>query len=198
MIQPHWSTPPKSSLSNSFPETELPVQQWAGEAHGFWLQTDEEWPHSCCEKHATLRQSLDWNPTPVPPCWTRSKHICNSTLWDMFLDCTILLQDISWVFGLWYIIWLKKKAKLAIISLLTTKASVCNLSILKKHHQGTQRRMPQSSKDLQVPVALEPGKANCRDFCRKSEFVEFTYFICLKEWVLKWIWRWILRFVTFD
>ena len=76
MIQPHWSTPPKNHRPTPFP-TELPVQQWAGEAHGFWLQTNEEWPHSWCEKHATLRQSLDWNPTPVPPCWTRSKHICN-------------------------------------------------------------------------------------------------------------------------
>lgn len=87
----------------------------------------------------------------------------------------------------WALIYnLIKRSKLAIISLLTTKASVCILSILKKNTTKgpTQRRMPQSSKDLQVPVALEPGEANldqssahgtagqmkgdCRDFCRKS------------------------------
>lgn len=98
----HWSTPPKNHSPTPFP-TELPVQQWAGEAHGFWLQTDEEWPHHVVKT---------CYPTAIPglesyPCsnWTRSKHICNPTLWDLFLDCTILLQDISWFFGLWYIIW---------------------------------------------------------------------------------------------
>lgn len=31
-----------------------PVQQWAGEAYGFWLQTNEEWPHSWLLKNMRI------------------------------------------------------------------------------------------------------------------------------------------------